>query len=136
MIDATNTLGSLAQAPMPSAAMGRDPSAFADALSVAANQGKNAAIKGVSAEPGSERARVRIEARKLVAEAFIAPMLAKIRSDNKAAAPFGPTQAEKRFGPMIDSAIADSMTRPDRFPLVKAIERSVMGKLSAQGGGA
>jgi len=72
---------------------------------------------------------IRNESRKLVAEAFIRPLLAQIREQNNAAAPFGATDAEKRFGPMIDEAVADSMTRPDRFPMVKAVEREMLARL-------
>ena len=80
---------------------------------------------------------IRNESRKLVAEAFIRPLLAQVRDQNNAAAPFGPTDAEKRFGPMIDQVVADSMTRPDRFPMVKAVERSMLARLemTANGGG-
>lgn len=74
---------------------------------------------------------VREESRKLVAEAFIRPLLAKIRDNNDAAAPFGPTDAEKRFGPMLDQTVADAMTRPDRFPMVKAVERSILERMGA-----
>ena len=72
---------------------------------------------------------VREESRKLVAEAFITPLLAQIRENNKAAAPFGPTDGEKRFGPIFDQAVADSMSRPDRFPMVKAVERSILQRI-------
>ena len=72
---------------------------------------------------------VREQAQKLVAEAFVAPILAKVRDTNQAAAPFGTTDVEKRFGPILDRAVADAMVRPDRFPLVKAVERSMLQKL-------
>ena len=57
------------------------------------------------------------------------PLLAQIRENNKAAAPFGPTDGEKRFGPIFDQAVADSMSRPDRFPMVKAVERSILQRI-------
>ena len=57
---------------------------------------------------------IRDESRKLVAEAFIRPLLAQIREQNQAAAPFGTTDAEKRFG---------------RFPMVKAVEREMLARL-------
>ena len=80
---------------------------------------------------------IREESRKLVAEAFITPLLAKIRDHSKAAAPFGPTDAEKRFGPIFDRAVADSMSRPDRFPMIAAVERSIMQRIDdAAAGGA
>lgn len=82
-----------------------------------------------------QRKTLREESRKLVAEAFIAPLLAKIREDNKAAAPFGPTSTEKRFGPMFDRVIADAMTRPDRFPMIEAVERSMLARMNKGAGG-
>ena len=72
---------------------------------------------------------VREQAQKLVAEAFIAPVLAKVSDTNQAAAPFGTTDVEKRFGPILDRAVADAMVRPDRFPLVKSVERSMLQKM-------
>ena len=72
---------------------------------------------------------VREQAKKLVSEAFLAPVLAKVRETNQAAAPFGTTDVEKRFGPILDRAVADAMVRPDRFPLVKAVERSMLQKM-------
>ncbi|MCH2145680.1 MAG: hypothetical protein MK082_11140 [Phycisphaerales bacterium] len=83
-----------------------------------------------------QRATIREESRKLVAEAFIAPLLAKIREQNQAAAPFGTTDGEKRLGPIFDRAVADSMTDPERFPMVKAVERSMLDRLDALGQGA
>jgi len=73
---------------------------------------------------------VQEESRKLVAEAFIRPILSRIRQDNNAAPPFGPTTAENRFGPMSDQVLADAMTRPDRFPMIEAVERSLMKSMN------
>ncbi len=75
---------------------------------------------------------IREESRKLVAEAFITPILAKIRENNQAAAPFGTTDAEKRFGPIYDRAVADSMSRPDRFPMVESVERYMLRRIVPQ----
>ena len=86
-------------------------------------------------EPSEKTQVVKEQAKKLVAEAFVAPILAKIRADNKAAAPFGPTTAEQRFGPMIDRIVADGMTTPERFPMVKAVERSIMSRIEGNVGG-
>ena len=77
-------------------------------------------------------ATIREESRKLVAEAFIAPILAKIRENNQAAAPFGTTDTEKRFGPIYDRAVADSMSRPDRFPMVESVERYMLRRIVPQ----
>ena len=43
---------------------------------------------------------------------------------------------EKRLGPIFDRAVADSMTDPERFPMVKAVERSMLDRLDALGQGA
>ncbi|MAJ47746.1 MAG: hypothetical protein CBC35_10855 [Planctomycetes bacterium TMED75] len=87
-------------------------------------------------QEGGERKlkTVREQSRKLVAEAFIAPILAKVRETNQAAEPFGTTDVEKRFGPIFDRAVADAMVRPDRFPMVEAVERSMLRKMMPQEG--
>jgi hypothetical protein len=88
-------------------------------------------IEAMLEQDGGEQTleTVREQAQKLVAEAFVAPILAKVRDTNQAAAPFGTTDVEKRFGPIFDRAVADAMVRPDRFPMVKAVERSMLQKL-------
>ncbi len=86
-------------------------------------------------EQGEQQlAVVREQARKLVAEAFIAPILAKVRETNQAAEPFGTTDVENRFGPIFDRAVADAMVRPDRFPMVESVERSMLRKMIPQEG--
>lgn len=92
--------------------------------------------RGAKSDKAEQTEVIRDQSRKLVAEAFIRPLLAQIREQNNAAAPFAPGDAEKRFGPLIDQAVADSMTRPDRFPMVKAVERSMLARLemTANGG--
>ena len=86
-----------------------------------------------STEKGQQQVEtIREESRKLVAEAFITPILAKIRENNQAAAPFGTTDAEKRFGPIYDRAVADSMSRPDRFPMVESVERYMLRRIVPQ----
>ena len=86
-----------------------------------------------STEAGEKQVEtIREESRKLVAEAFITPILAKIRENNQAAAPFGTTDAEKRFGPIYDRAVADAMSRPDRFPMVESVERYMLRRIVPQ----
>ena len=93
-------------------------------------------VEALLEQEGGERSleTVREQSRKLVAEAFIAPILAKVRETNQAAGPFGTTDVEKRFGPIFDRAVADAMVRPDRFPMVKAVERSMLRKMLPQEG--
>jgi hypothetical protein len=91
-------------------------------------------VERFSATEAGEKqvATIREESRKLVAEAFITPILAKIRENNQAAAPFGTTDAEKRFGPIYDRAVADSMSRPDSFPMVESVERYMLRRIVPQ----
>lgn len=93
-------------------------------------------LESLLEQDGGERKlkTVREQSRKLVAEAFIAPILAKVRETNQAAEPFGTTDVEKRFGPIFDRAVADAMVRPDRFPMVQAVERSMLRKIVPQEG--
>ena len=58
---------------------------------------------GRGGERGSEAAE------KLVATTFIKPMLKQAREMNDAPPPFGPTQAEKQFGALLDNKIADDI---------------------------
>lgn len=55
------------------------------------------------AQRGSEAAQ------KLVATTFIKPILKQAREMNDAPPPFGPTQAEKQFGALLDNKIADDI---------------------------
>ena len=90
----------------------------------------------LASKTGIDEAKIaKEESKKLVAEAFITPILAKIRATNKAAPPFGTTTAEERFGPMFDRIIADGMTRPESFPLVDAVEQAILKRAGVQQGG-
>ena len=60
----------------------------------------------------------RTAAEQLVATTFIKPILAQVRESNNAPAPFGPTQAEKQFGSLLDNQLADEITKAAQFPLV------------------
>ncbi len=65
----------------------------------------------------------RRQAEKLTASALIAPVLAQLRENSTAAPPFGPTMAEKRFGPIQDAIVADRLVQASNFPIVDAIAR-------------
>jgi Rod binding domain-containing protein len=71
---------------------------------------------GVSVD--SKRAEARTAAEGLVATSFIKPILAQVRESNHAPPPFGPTQAEKQFGSLLDNQLADEITRAAQFPIV------------------
>ena len=60
----------------------------------------------------------RTAAEQLVATTFIKPILAQVRESNNAPAPFGPTQAEKQFGSLLDNQLADEIAKAAQFPIV------------------
>ncbi|MCA9288492.1 MAG: hypothetical protein KDA05_07900 [Phycisphaerales bacterium] len=63
----------------------------------------------------------RAAAEQFVATTFLMPVLKEIRAQNNAAAPFGPTQAEKSLGPLMDAMLADRMVKSHQFALVDRI---------------
>jgi Rod binding domain-containing protein len=65
----------------------------------------------------------RTAAEQLVATAFIAPILARMRASVFAEAPFAPSAAERRFGPLLDQHLADRIVHASRFPLVDEVAR-------------
>jgi len=73
---------------------------------------------GASESAETQRARAREAAEGLVATSFIKPILAQVRESNNAPAPFGPTQAEKQFGSLLDNQLADEIARASQFPIV------------------
>ncbi len=64
-------------------------------------------------------------AEKLVAVAFVQPVLAKMRESTQAAPPFQPNQAEKTFRGMLDSSLAQKIVRSTNWPLVQRIEENL-----------
>lgn len=66
----------------------------------------------------AKREEARTAAEGLVATSFIKPILAQVRESNNAPPPFGPTQAEKQFGSLLDNRLADEITRAAQFPIV------------------
>lgn len=89
--------------------------AFLDAL------GRHGVGPPETARPGQTRDRARQAAEQFVAATFLQPILKEIRSQNRAAPPFGPTDAEKALGPMMDAQMADRMVRAHQFGLVERI---------------
>ena len=91
----------------------------------------DAIVNRLSDAPGAvERAAVestlREAAENLVSSAFITPVLAALRSSNQAAEPFAPGTAERRFGPLLDQHIADSIVKGGNFGLVDSIVERFM----------
>ena len=66
-------------------------------------------------------AEARTAAEGLVATSFIKPVLQQVRDSNNAPAPFGPTQAEKQFGSLLDNQLADEIVHASQFSIVDRI---------------
>ncbi len=69
----------------------------------------------------SDRQMARTAAGRLVASAFIQPVLSSLREGPFVAPLFEPGPMEKRFGLMLDWQIADRITEAANFPLVDAV---------------
>lgn len=95
--------------------------------------------KGVMAPPeqamdgAEERAQRALRgAEQLVSSALVQPILTKLRAANRAAAPFGPTEASKAFGSVMDAAVADSIVHSGGFAIVKRIASAMEGRGAAR----
>ena len=60
-------------------------------------------------------------ARRLMADAFLVPLLKDAREASAAEGMFAPGPGEKRFGSMLDQAYADNMLESKSFPLVDSL---------------
>ena len=79
------------------------------------------AMKFKQATRNGEEETLRDAAEQLVSSSFILPILSMIRESSISEGPFAPGMAERRFGPLFDQHIADSITKAANFPLVDAI---------------
>ncbi|MAA52724.1 MAG: hypothetical protein CMJ41_06860 [Phycisphaerae bacterium] len=69
-----------------------------------------------------QESTVRDAAQKLVSSSLVLPILASIRDGGQfMQEPFKPGVVERRFGPLLDQALADEITTSSRFDLVDSI---------------
>ena len=81
------------------------------------------------AKPGiMTEADARGAAEELVAMTFVQPVLKQMREMNNAEPPFTPGIAERRFGALWDTEIAQRIVRARGFGLVDAVARDVLSK--------
>jgi len=135
MLDATGPAPFPARAAFP-APISRQES-FAEVIARAHHRpGRDPA----SQTPGE---RARSAAEQLVAIALVQPILARARASSGAAAPFAPSEAERRMGSLLDAELAQRVTRSARFELVGALAERLAqhagagqsGATLTQGGG-
>ncbi|MFK7882592.1 MAG: hypothetical protein AB8F26_00225 [Phycisphaerales bacterium] len=70
--------------------------------------------------------RARDAAEKLVSTTLIEPILKEVRANNRAAAPFAPTQAEKQFGSLLDHRLANDIVASSNFPIVDRLAQDLL----------
>jgi len=64
-------------------------------------------------------------ARRMMADAFLVPLLKEVREAAASEGIFAPGPGEKRFGSMLDAAYADQMLDSNHFPLADALEEKL-----------
>ena len=108
-------------------------------ISAAPGSGKDESLL-IEQQPGETHQeqldRARQAAEGLVATSFLSPILKQIRESNNAAPPFGPTQAEKQFGGLLDNRLADEISHAAQFPLVERLVEQFTRNLPAPEQGA
>jgi len=72
--------------------------------------------------------KAREAASQLVSTALVQPILERLRASNQAAAPFAPNQAERTFGAMLDTELAQRLTQSGQWPLVDAVASRLLRK--------
>jgi len=83
-----------------------------------------------SAEATTREGIVSVAARRLVADAFVEPMLREAREAAQPTGIFAPGAGEKRFSHLVDRAMADRIVDGHRFGLVDALERSLQRQVT------
>jgi hypothetical protein len=83
-----------------------------------------------SAEASTREGIVSVAARRLVADAFVEPMLREAREAAQPTGIFAPGAGEKRFSHLVDRAMADRIVDGHRFGLVDALERSLQRQVT------
>lgn len=61
-------------------------------------------------------------AQRMMSDAFLLPLLKSAREDSAPEGIFAPGPGERRFGSMLDQAIADRILESNNFPVAEALE--------------
>ena len=80
--------------------------------------------------PKATEETAREAAQQLVSVALVQPIFERLRSSSQASAPFGPGQAEKSFGPLLDAELSRRLTTRSNWPLVNEITKRLVAKLN------
>ena len=71
-------------------------------------------------------------AMKLVSSSLVLPILSSIREGAFLEEPFKPGVMERRFGPLLDQAVADRITQASNFDLVDSIVKQIQSASNPQ----
>jgi len=83
--------------------------------------------------PGATpESKTREAAAQLVSTALVQPILERLRASNQAAAPFAPNQAERTFGALLDTELAQRLTQSGNWPLVDAVASRLLRRQASQ----
>ncbi len=92
----------------------------------AAERTVNAPARRTQAYDRSPEGKARKAAEDMVSVALIEPTLKILRESNNAAAPFGPGDMEKAFGPLLDQAISERIVRASGFGIVDRLSSDLL----------
>ncbi len=84
-----------------------------------------------SQSDGTPQTRARKAAEELVATALVGPVFKGLRESNGAAEPFKPNAAERSFGQLLDTTLAQRMVSSTHWPLVDSVARKLLSKTQA-----
>ena len=87
---------------------------------------------GDAPEAGTHEGLVGVAARRLVSDAFLEPLLREARESSQPGGIFAPGAGEKRFGHLVDRAMADRIVDAHRFDVVEAVERSLLQRVTGE----
>lgn len=83
-------------------------------------------------DAGTHKGLVAVAARRLVSDAFVEPLLREARESSQPGGMFAPGAGEKRFGHLVDRAMADRVVDAHRFDVVEAVERSLLQRVTGE----
>jgi Rod binding domain-containing protein len=75
-----------------------------------------------------QESNARDAAMKLVSSSLVLPILSSIREGAFLEEPFKPGVMERRFGPLLDQAVADRITQSSGFDLVDSIVNQIQSQ--------
>ena len=78
-----------------------------------------------------QETQARDAAMKLVSSSLVLPILTSMREGTFLEEPFKPGTMERRFGPLLDQAVADRITQSSNFDLVDSVVRTIQPQIDA-----